>query len=857
MENLEKKLDAESFQKLTGLQCHIHGCNQIIAGYIDELKYHYVSVHELRTSKRASIPFKCCLCGNVYSYFADLKKHIIQHHPPECDDLNPTTCNSSDSLPTIIEAGEHHSRDSVKNPFYYENPISMEEASNSIVDLITELRCDVALPETKLQKFISGFGSVLKLAQNYTTSLVKQYIEDKQLPMDATTIDFLNALYIPNFTNEVRTLKDNIAHLSYKAGCAVPEPVEIVLKKYKKTKRVLMVHKKTRKFQGKLSKNQEELKVIKHKDVAYYVPIIDTLRLIMTNREARKMLESESPRADGSLHSFKDGRQFVNHPFLQRYPNCIRLSFHIDEGEYNNPLGSRKGINKMTNLYMRVENFDPKINSALDRMYLVLMVKSNVLKKHGYAKVLQRLIDDLLVLESDDGVNTTTDNDRWILRAVTCNVLGDTLAIHEIFGLLSPSANFFCRMCLISRKDLHAGYYSDHFEKRTVECVENDLVSLQNNEKTSSQCGIKEQCALHRLQYFRWPNNCSFDPMHDLLEGIFPMIMKKMFQQAVFLKKIMTVQEINREIEEFEYGTAEIANKPSPNFTLQNLRSKTNALSQSASQLWLLLRSFPFIFDKIMKINELYPCLISAMLKLSYICFSNKLTIEMVDDLQETITEFHRLFKSCFPNTVPINKMHHIVHYPTICRENGPICNLNCLMFEAKFKESKSQAKTCSNFRNLAFSLSKRLTLKQAYSIIKHNFVIDKPEILSSTVTDKKSMDTAMLLFDLPERIEVISHLKVNGTYFSPGITIKYVLCGEPSYGILLACVKHETNFIFLAQELNVTGFDRFHFANRVVLSSNIVRINFDKLSTQKVYSLWKAHDEDEGFYISFKYNDN
>lgn len=128
-------------------------------------------------------------------------------------------------------------------------------------------------------------------------------------------------------------------------------------------------------------------------------------------------------------------------------------------------------------------------------MYLVLMAKSSVLKKHGYAKVLQKLIEDLLVLESDDGVTVNTDTGRWILRAVTCNVLGDTLAKHDIFGLLSPKANFVGRMCLISRKDLHAGHYSDQFEERTVAMVNSDLVSIQNNEKSSSQCGIKEQCA--------------------------------------------------------------------------------------------------------------------------------------------------------------------------------------------------------------------------------------------------------------------------------------------------------------------------------------------------------------------------
>lgn len=43
------------------------------------------------------------------------------------------------------------------------------------------------------------------------------------------------------------------------------------------------------------------------------------------------------------------------------------------------------------------------------------------------------------------------------LHATITAFCGDTLAVHEVFNMLGPKANKFCRMCLYSREDLLAG----------------------------------------------------------------------------------------------------------------------------------------------------------------------------------------------------------------------------------------------------------------------------------------------------------------------------------------------------------------------------------------------------------------
>lgn len=200
-----------------------------------------------------------------------------------------------------------------------------------------------------------------------------------------------------------------------------------------------------------------------------------------------------------------------------------------------------------------------------------------------YEKILQPLIDDLLRLESPEGVPIKTDSGVWIMRAVLVHVVGDTLALHDIYGMMGPSANMFCRVCEITRKDLIAGKYGNSFALRTVDSVQNSLISDQMGQKPASMYGIKTSCSLHQLKFYRWPRSQTLDPMHDLLEGVVPMVLKKILQVAVFQSKMLTEQNINLLIENFDYGDTEVRDKPSANFTKINLKSRTNGRYQSVS----------------------------------------------------------------------------------------------------------------------------------------------------------------------------------------------------------------------------------------------------------------------------------
>lgn len=359
----------------------------------------------------------------------------------------------------------------------------------------------------------------------------------------------------------------------------------------------------------------------------------------------------------------------------------------------------------MTLFSFKVENFDPIVNSNLSRIFLTLAVCTKDLKKYGYERVLRPLMKDLIQLESDCGISIKLNNgDEYVLRAVLVHVIGDTLAIHDIFRLMGPQAKMFCRMCYMPRDALRRGDSENLFALRTPESIRSDLKAIENKLKLPSELGIIGDCALHELRFFNISTNNTFDPMHDVLEGVAPMVIKLILNDIVNVRKLISIDEINKTIIEFNYGSAESRDKPSPNFTTKSLKPPGHGISQSAAQTWTLLRAFPFMFYTQISSNVNYLCLMGSLLRITFIVFSNKLSHLQICDLEREIKKFHQLFRFCFPLINFINKMHHLVHYPSIIREDGPVVNFSCMLFEAKFKESKRQTKTCNNFMNLSFS---------------------------------------------------------------------------------------------------------------------------------------------------------
>jgi len=263
-------------------------------------------------------------------------------------------------------------------------------------------------------------------------------------------------------------------------------------------------------------------------ETCQYVPIIDSLSMVLRNTEIRDAIEAEKESSNGILTSFVDGQHFKNYPFFQKYKHAIRIQLYYDELEITNPLGSKTCIHKLGVFYYTIQNLPCNMNSELSSIHVLLLCCHVDIKKYTMNKVLGPFLKNLAKLESDEGVLIFLGEEKYTLRASIAAFCGDGLAIHEIFNFLSPSCNLFCRMCLYTREDLHNGS-TNMGQQRTVKIYNEHLNLLQitnysNNAKTLT--GMHGECYLHSSRFFHICRNLIFDPMHDILCGIGPMIIK-------------------------------------------------------------------------------------------------------------------------------------------------------------------------------------------------------------------------------------------------------------------------------------------------------------------------------------------
>ena len=189
-----------------------------------------------------------------------------------------------------------------------------------------------------------------------------------------------------------------------------------------------------------------------------YVSPKDILKLIVSKDNVMEYVNNLEPRDDGLLTGYTDGDFYQTHPFFQQYPKAFQLVLYYDDLEVVNKQETKYQIHTIAAFYLMILNVPPHMNSTLSSIHVVALVNYNDLKTLGCRAVLQPLLNDLTELESDEGVHVVVSERHRILRASLVAFIGDTQAGHQIFQFLAAGARHFCRLCMISRQQLHMGH---------------------------------------------------------------------------------------------------------------------------------------------------------------------------------------------------------------------------------------------------------------------------------------------------------------------------------------------------------------------------------------------------------------
>lgn len=547
------------------------------------------------------------------------------------------------------------------------------------------------------------------------------------------------------------------------------------------------------------------------------------------------------------LSTFCDGLFWRRHALVNE--NVILIRLYGDDFEPGNPLGSRKTLYKIGTVYFQFESLPSNLNSKLENIFLTLCYHTGDVKLFGWDNVLRPLILELQRLESC-GMTLTVNDEIVNFKVVVSCVTGDNLFLNSILGFTeSFSSNYPCRHCKLHRNNFQNVHVEQTELIRTAFQYDSDVIA--NSVKDS---GIKFPSPLNVLKYFHAAENFVQDIMHDVLEGICKYDVKLVISHVVKLEG-MSLDRLNGLVANFSYGKHDITNKP---VSLSEIALKSDMLPLSASQMWCLTRilslAVGFHVPRDDKIWALYLQLRNVL----DIVFAPVISSDELILLGVQIEEYLQMHVDCFPDESLKNKHHHLVHYPRLMREVGPLYPLWCMRFESKHQRSKTVMNMSCNFKNVPLTIATRHQYDVAHRMIASEGIeatetrLGKGEVVMlSHLKNGREINVCMnvgLNFELYH----CKSLEMFGTIYSCGCYLLAAIEDEKPLFVRLMHIfsRNQGEYCWLVcQKLLVEHFDTHYHAWKVRESSSAL-MSFNP--KHLIYPLpLSMHCLDDGKYIA------
>lgn len=812
-------------------------CKREIPGYVNQLRKHITMFHGIAIGTGSSPSCSNFVCGQsgcsfVFSLFSSLRRHIIKFHPPS--DITHTEFEppSVSTNKNAIETVQFEQASVIK-------PIVQSILPNDIhffvKKSICELKSDSKLTKATVERFVDTCESVTTNVADFLRDNLMQFLKDSNISLDDDkTQNLLNSFNsVPSLFEKIKTSEQQKRFIA--SFVDYNDPLHIKL-----GTRVENV-----------TINGEEIQ--KEVDETFaYISIIKTLQALVKNTEIRKMIHTETPNENGIITSYKDGKQFKTHNFFQKFPYALRLTIYYDDVEITNPLGTKCKTHEVGLFYFTIQNTYSNFNSNINNIFIFTVAHTLDIKKYSFNEILKPFIEELKLLEDDNGIEIMLENNElYTLRASLVNFVGDSKAAHEVFEFLSCSSNMFCRFCMISRNQFKNDPVGTIYQKRTPSTHLQQLKQLELQEIKPKDVGFRSDSVLNKSKYFHCASNFRFDPMHDLNEGVVQMTVKHCLKYFVEQKKI-TVKCLNDEIHSFKYGIVEKTNKPSANFTLSMLTNNDNSIKQYAIQSWVLLRALPFILHSKVSFTETeHMHLLHLLEKILEIVYSLEISKHMLNQLDEYIFHFDRLFTKLFPLVNKINKMHHLLHYVECIEESGPIVINSCVRYETKHQPVKKQFQSSGNFKNVTKSIADRQIFKQ--NLYLFNGIKTLNDITSTSIkfVSRENCLSCQFLPDSGECVQKLLNVSIDFIKYQP----KHVVQIEnpdsiyPNFLKIIEIIKFSEKVFFFCLYYKVIEYnDNLNSFEVEESDSNYCFIEPSELCDPKPISIWMLKSGNKKF---------
>lgn len=586
-----------------------------------------------------------------------------------------------------------------------------------------------------------------------------------------------------------------------------------------------------------------------------YVPINQTLGFILSTSGIDKVqLFEKFPVQDKSIYeSIFDGSVFKNGQLFKCCKHVILASLYYDEFEVVNPLGSKVKKHKLGAFYLTIFNLPDYLNSTFIHTHLVALFKtSDMIGGASLNNILEPLVIDLKILESR-GIEVNNQ----IYKVSIGSIRGDNLGINKLLQMVkSFRAENYCNICEIDSKTAKFSTEEDPKLLRNPETYNKIIQEGIPLNKVHNK-GIKGYCILNDLNFFHVCTNYTGDIMHDLLEGSLPASVKLFLKHLIGLR-LITLEEVNERIYQFNYGLIDYKNKPSS----INLSKEGCLIGERAAQNWCLARYLPLILGDLVKLKEVQDewKVVTSLLDIVDIVFSPRITKKSLDDLRK-LTKTYCSIKISVNDRAKIPKDHFIEHYATIIERMGPLYFLWSMRYEAKHNFFKDIMNKYHNFNSVAQTLAEQ---HQRFMYNKWRLNTDVFTLLLE-YTGKKitSLFSILIKYGLPRDavqdmpvISVCGGLKYGHKYRPGFFVLQNVEQDIPTFYRILEIFIVKNIPYCLGEQFRTLEFDSSFHAYRIEKCNpeNLEILNLSNLMHKIPYEQHQAHNNFRDYFIVLRY---
>lgn len=617
--------------------------------------------------------------------------------------------------------------------------------------LIAELKANSSVTTSTVITVAQSCDTIVELIVEYAKACFSDFLRKKTLETDTTELfDEIDSAAKPfkNFKSDYQQKK----FFSNQPGFV--KPVELVLGSD---------------YEIRQCKNGIPVQKLLHR-TWQYIPIAFTIQSVLSDSKIFKKIKETQQRTDGIIEEFYDGAVCKNHPLFSATDKLsLKLELYYDDMETTNPIGSKPVIHKIGIFYFLIKNLPSLFNSTNSNIHLLGLAYTGDLKQFGYHRVLEKIAEDVKILEID-GVEITVNGGNEKIYASIGAVNGDNLGRHTIFGLFeSFNAKRFCETCMASREEIQVKFLESDFELRKKDEYEKQLKEIKENPRLASEYGIKTGCALHET-YWHLTSNRIGDLMHDFMEGVGPFEIKLILSHLVNKEKRLTLKFLNKRITSFPYGFMDKKSRPSE---INNLDcSMDHSLKQKAFQFWTLFRLLPLIIgDQIPPENAYWEFYLELREIADLLC-AQKWTVGMACYFEQLYAHHLSNFKMLFPDANLIPKHHFLIHYPTFAMHTGPPYKTMVAAQELKGNFFKRSAHVVCCFTNIPFTLAWKHQFHAHLCNQSGKRFCDNIEVITAVSSSKENVPCAegvKKIFDDNDEIQLITKLKIGGREYREG----------------------------------------------------------------------------------------